>query len=264
MKTALICLLLAPVVAGDQDRARFEALAAAAKPFPAIGDRLVAVGKQLIGSPYQVAPLEQGEEKLFCNLSAFDCVTLVESCLAVSRSSDQGFDGFTRELERIRYRNGRVDGYASRLHYFSDWIHDNQRRGLVRDLTRSLGGVRDARPLHFMTAHRASYAALADDKAFAALRQTEQALTRKARYFLPKAKVARIEGQLQDGDILAFTTAIRGLDVSHTGLVIRQRHRAHLLHAPLSGGRVTISHLPIAEYLKAQPQMTGMLVARPQ
>lgn len=264
MKALLVGLLLAPIVASAADQQRYDQLIQGLSAQQPVGARMVQVGKKLLGSPYQVAPLEQGDEKLQCGLSAFDCVTLVESTLAVSRSLGQGFIGFTQEMERIRYRGGRLMGYASRLHYFTDWIHDNAQKGIVRDLTQSLGGVPDTRRINFMTTHRSSYKALSDQQSFELLQKAEEALNARPRFVLPKEFVAGIESQLQDGDILAFATSIPGLDVSHTGLVIRQQGRAHVLHAPLQGGKVLISQDPLPDYLSRQSKMTGILVARPR
>src|SRR6185437_234932 len=106
--------------------------------------------------------------------------TLVESCLAVARLAGQSgeptWEGFAREMERMRYRGGRREGYASRLHYFSEWLSDGARRGLVRDLGQELGGTPDPRPLRFMSEHRSSYPALASDAAFRAIAQVEREL----------------------------------------------------------------------------------------
>ena len=132
-------------------------------------------GELAAGTPYVPHTLETylaaggdpaGPEPLTLSLTGFDCVTLVEACLAVGRGgavAEPSWDRFGREVERMRYRGGERRGYASRLHYFSEWIADGERRGLVRDLGAELGATADRRPLRFMTEHRGSYQALADD-----------------------------------------------------------------------------------------------------
>lgn len=72
------------------------------------------------------------------------------------------FERFLEELREIRYRDGRFDGYASRLHYFSEWIRDNQEKGVVQDITRELGGVPAAEPVNLMSSNRDAYDALQD------------------------------------------------------------------------------------------------------
>src|SRR5215213_3887452 len=130
-----------------------------------VGRSVVRVGDLAAGSPYEPFTLEAylkngspATEPLTLSLTRFDCVTLVEACLAVSRAAraqSPSWDEFGREVERMRYRDGHRQGYTSRLHYFSEWISDGARRGLVQDLGGELGGAKDERPLRFMTQHRA-------------------------------------------------------------------------------------------------------------
>ena len=47
---------------------------------------------------------------------------------------------FERELVASRYRGGTLSDYASRLHYFDDWIDDNESRKRLANLTQALGG----------------------------------------------------------------------------------------------------------------------------
>src|SRR5437867_3656480 len=142
-----------------------------------------------ICSPYEAFMLEAyikaggnpaGLEPLALSLTRFDCVTLVESCLAVARASDKStspsWEQFAHEIERMRYRGGKREGYSSRLHYFSEWITDGEKHGLVHDLGKELGGVNDTRPLRFMTEHRSSYPALADEGVYRAIGEMEQSL----------------------------------------------------------------------------------------
>ena len=134
-----------------------------------LGQAAARVGELAIGTPYVAYTLEEylkaggspsREEPLALSLTRFDCVTLVESCLAIARVARAGgtptWERFAREVERMRYRDGKRGDYTSRNHYFSEWISDGERRGLLRDLGADLGGVEDARPLRFMTEHRKS------------------------------------------------------------------------------------------------------------
>lgn len=236
--------------------------------------RLVAkVAERFIGKPYGEHLLD-GEtaegpvaEELISRLDAFDCVTLVESSVAIARAVAQGapgLEGFRSELERLRYREGKRDGYASRLHYFSEWIADNERRGLVKDLTPVLGGKRDARAINFMSAHRKAYRQLTDDATFEQVRAAEAAWSRQTRYVLPKHQLAGVLPMLQSGDIVAIATDISGLDVVHTGLVYRKADGSvHLLHAPEPGTAVTVSSKPLVEYLQQFKVHVGVMIARP-
>jgi hypothetical protein len=241
------------------------------------GARAVRVGELAVGTPYEAFTLEAyikaggsplRQEPITLSLTRFDCVTLVESCLGVSRSAARAgaptWDRFAHEVERMRYRGGKRAGYSSRLHYFSEWISDGARRGLVRDLGEELGGVLDERPLRFMTEHRASYPALANDAVFAEIAAMEKRLDSRARWMIPSARIPAVSDQLESGDVLAFVTSISGLDVSHAAFAYRDtRGVLRVLHAPLSGGAVEITRTTLPEYVANIRRATGILVARP-
>ena len=243
----------------------------------ALGRGAARVGELAAGSPYEAFMLEaylkaggspRQREPLALSLSRFDCVTLVESCLAVARVAadgrEPGWDRFAHEVERMRYRGGRRRGYTSRLHYFSEWIADGARRDLVLDLGPTLGGERDARPLRFMTAHRASYAALADDAVFEEIGRIERGLDAAERTVVPVTRLGAVEGRIETGDVLAFATSIEGLDVTHAAFAWRDRGGVlRVLHAPLSGGVVEVTAATLPEYVAAIRRCTGVMVARP-
>jgi hypothetical protein len=164
----------------------------------------------------------------------------------------------------MRYRGGERRGYASRLHYFSEWIADGQRRGLLRDLGSELSGAEDLRPLRFMTEHRASYLALEDDQVFGEIGAMERRLDGHARRVVPTERIADVSAKIATGDVLAFATAIPGLDVTHAAFAYRDPAGVlRVLHAPLSGGVVEVSSKPLPEYVAAIRRSTGILVARP-
>jgi hypothetical protein len=243
-----------------------------------LGPRAIKVGELAIGTPYEPHTLEayikaggdpRSVEPLTVSLTRFDCVTLVESCLAVARAADDvrmpSWDRFSREVERMRYRGGRRRGYASRLHYFSEWIDDGEKRGLVKNLGQELGGMNDTRPLRFMTEHRASYPALADDTVFAAIGEMEKSLDGAPRWVIPTERIASVQDRIQTGDVLAFATSIPGIDVTHAAFAYRGNDGVlRVLHAPLSGGAVEITRTTLPEYVARIKRSTGILIARPQ
>jgi hypothetical protein len=235
------------------------------------------VGRLAAGTPYQPGALEaylreggspRSREPLTIALGQFDCVTLVESCLAVARTArGEGtatWERFGHEIERMRYRGGERGNYASRLHYFSEWISDGAARGLVRDLSGELGGIEDDRPLRFMTEHRASYPALADETVLAEIAAIERGLDGRARKVVPTDRIASVADRIETGDVLAFATAIPGLDVTHAAFAFRTDDGVlRVLHAPLSGGVVQVTRSTLPEYVAAIRRATGILVARP-
>ncbi len=243
-----------------------------------IGDLVVRIGQTFIGTPYAPRTLEApGAEGLVIELQELDCVTFVENVLALARFvqstpgdllvADAGgrqralFSGI---LEDIRYRGGRLDEYPSRLHYFSEWISDNHTMGLVRDMSQELGGVIDDEPIDFMTTHPDAYRQLRENPAFLTeLKDAEARLSAGPRYYIPEDRIAMVEDRILDGDIIAATSTVAGLDIAHTGIALWRDGRLHLLHAPLVGGVVQISEVPLAERIQRIGGQDGVMVARP-
>lgn len=235
----------------------------AAKPLP---QRMVAVGKLLIGKPYEAKTLETGaNEKLVINLGTFDCTTFLETTLALARllpTKDADFGNYCQQLIQIRYRNGRSDLYAARLHYLTEWMYDKAQRGELEDITRQLGGKPYEKTLNFMTTHPQAYAQLSDKRNLAEMQAVEKQLNTRSLFYIPKAEVSKIESQLQEGDIVAMTTGVKGLDVVHVGMAVLQKGKIHLLHASSDQKQVAISALPLVQYLMKNTGQTGIIVAR--
>jgi hypothetical protein len=227
---------------------------------------VLAAGRHFLDAPYGADTLEkESPEELVVNLRAFDCVTFVENAVVLARlirSGKTAFADYAAALEQIRYRRGRCDGYASRLHYFTDWLHSNSRKGLVHDITREIGGVPLRKTFHFLTDHREDHAGLTDPGAYRRLRITEGICSQRTFFFIPKAYLGRAEQRLTDGDIIAITTDEDGLDVCHTGLAVRLRGQIHLLHASSAAGRVVLSETSLGRYLQARRSRTGIVVGR--
>lgn len=273
-----------PIGPDDADMARLAAWTAALRAVGLTGSTVplasaaAGVGELAVGTPYEAHTLEAylraggsgaREEPLALSLTRFDCVTLVESCLGVARVAcgaaiEPSWDGFASEVERMRYRDGTRGDYASRLHYFSEWITDGERRGLLRDLGGELGAEVDARPLRFMTEHRDSYVALADDRVFESIAAVERGLDGVPRRVIPTARIPEVADRIETGDVLAFATDIPGLDVTHAAFAHRGGDGVlRVLHAPLSGGTVEVTSATLPEYVARIRRATGILVARP-
>ncbi len=230
------------------------------------GQTLVAVGKTFLGTPYVPKTLEIGEtETLVINLHGLDCTTYVENVLAFGlmlQNEETQFEDYTNELETIRYKNGKLDGYASRLHYFSEWIANNEKKELLKDITSEIGGKEITKEINFMSSHRDLYPFLKDDVNFEKIKASENYLNNQAICILPQDQIEANEHLIQSGDIIALTTSINGLDITHTGIASREKDgRIHLLHAS-SSGEVKVSDLTLVDYLKKVKNNTGIMVAR--
>jgi hypothetical protein len=240
-----------------------------------MGDAMAALGRTFVGTAYVPQTLEaEGPEALVINFRGLDCVTFVESALALSRFVRENGaellgnravaeDAYESLLTDIRYRGGVLDGYPSRLHYFTDWIDDNARRNLVRNITPELGGVRDSEPIDFMTTHTEAYRQLADPANVAMVREAERALNERGRSYVPQGRIAAVAAEIRDGDIIAATSTVAGLDVAHTGLALWVDGTLRLMHAPLVGDSVQISENTLAERILGIAGQDGIIVARP-
>ena len=256
-----------------QDKVRW-AVAQGLETIPA-GDAIAQMGESFVGTPYRAATLEvPGPERLVVNLRELDCVTFVETVLALTKfvrhdgvaalgdslAARARYESYLRD---IRYRAGTITGYASRLHYFSDWLATNADAGHVTVITAQLGGVPDLRPITFMTGHAGSYPALQDSSTLVTIAEVESRLSAgQVRYVIPKEAITGVMNGIRDGDIIAAATTVAGLDVSHTGFAIWKEGKLHLLHAPLTGSPVEISPLPLAERIQAISSQWGIMVAR--
>ena len=240
-----------------------------------IGEAMAELGRSFVGTAYVPRTLEvEGPERLVINFRGLDCVTFVENVFAITRFVRGGGVGrlgdrgraeaaYETLLREVRYRDARIAGYPSRLHYFSDWIRDNDRRGLVRDISEPIGGVRDLEPIDFMTEHFEAYAQLSDPDNVAGVRRTEELLSAAERHFVPAERIDDVAAEIHDGDIIAATSTVAGLDVAHTGLALWIDGSLHLLHAPLVGEAVQISEVSLAERVARIDGQDGIMVARP-
>lgn len=241
-----------------------------------VGRSIAGIARSFVGATYTPGTLEQpGPERLVINLREFDCVTLVENVLALTafvRRDGSGLladslgaqERYASYLRQLRYRGGVVSGYPSRLHYFSDWLQEGETAGRLHLVTSALGGVEVRAPIDFMSTHVASYPALSDSIALGAIRDVEARLdSGPPRVVLPKDRIVAAADGIEDGDVIAASSTVPGLDVVHTGFAVWERGRLHLLHAPLQGSVVEISPRPLAERIQAITSQGGILVARP-
>jgi hypothetical protein len=240
-----------------------------------IGERIATLGRHFVGTPYLPRTLDPpGPERLVVNLRALDCVTFVENMIALARfveeapadvldHRDRALELYSGILTDLRYRGGALNGYASRLHYFSEWLQDAEAKGLVEVVTREIGGVVDPEPIHFMTDHRDAYPQLAEPATFARIAEIEDSLAARTRYYVTEDRVAEVQGRIRTGDVIAATSTLGGLDVAHTGIALWEGDVLHLMHAPLVGQDVQISERPLAERLLGIEGQDGIMVGRP-
>lgn len=226
------------------------------------------IATSYLGTPYVANTLENdGEESLIINLKEVDCLTLVEYTLAQALCSLSGSlekVPFARNLQKIRYRNGIINGYTSRLHYTSDWIDNGIRQGFLQDVTAEHSPNTLTLSLSYMSTHPQLYKKLADSpENVARMAEQEKAITGKVVHWLPKSKLPEAGlPWIMDGDIIAITTKLPGLDIAHMGIAKHVDGNLHLLHASSILGKVVVSDEPLNHLLNNKKSWTGIRVIR--
>lgn len=230
-----------------------------------MGQIVQSIAHQLLNSEYKAGLLDQfSQETLVVSLRQFDCLLFIENVLAIANNiatKNHSYQAYTKNLENQRYWGGKINGYCSRLHYFSDWIKDNQKRGNIRNITTELGSIKITKKLDFMTTHRQSYKNLAkNDTNFKCIARVEQSLSPDFNY-IPTKDIRQTYSGLESGDIVGVATNIPGLDFTHTGFVYRQSNgKVGLIHAS-PAGKVVIAQ-DLQNYIGNVDNAIGIVVSR--
>lgn len=228
---------------------------------------MIKVGSFFQETPYVAHTLETGEEHLLINLREMDCTTFAENCLAISRtikSEKQSFEQFAAELQLIRYRDGILDGYPSRLHYFCDWIFNNQQKNTIADMSEELAHTPFPKQINFMSTHPENYRQLKESAPLVEMiAAREKEISAREMFFIPETNIAEVESRLMDGDIVGITTGIEGIAIQHVGILIRQKGRIHLMHASSAAEKVVVSDMTLEAYLLNSKSASGIMLARP-
>lgn len=258
---------------GPGDSVRIVSAVGALTPMAGSGasmpEMLIACAKHYLGTPYVAGSLEKVPERLIINAGETDCILFVEMCLATCLTARDGggFQEYCDNVRNLRYRDGIVDGYASRIHYTSEWIRQAERRGVLEEVTSSIGGKPFPQTFSFMSTHTDSYAQLASGDAAAKkelsrIRAAEQSLSADRYWLLRKADVSAHMEEIRDGDIICFDTAVNGLDIAHVAFAFRQNGRLTFIHASSAAGKVIINPAPLAEYLNSRRSLDGIRILR--
>ena len=226
---------------------------------------LIHAARFFMDTPYVGGTLEgDDEERLRVNLRELDCVTFVETALALHlmlKSDRRTFDNYCSILQNIRYRNGVIDGYKSRLHYFSDWIYDNCINGIVSlpDMPNCINFKPD---VSYMSTRCDAYPALkADPELCKQMEEIEKRVNELNFCYVPKENVKNMEASIKDGDIIAITTRTSGLDITHVGFAVSINGRICLLHAS-SDAKKVVGYEILHDYLAQRRNHSGIIIVR--
>jgi hypothetical protein len=237
-----------------------------------IGELMGKIAMELQGVPYKANTLELSPNQEICsvNLEGLDCVTFFESTLDLARMLKKGGrtpDDLLRQVSFTRYRNGKPGDYTTRLHYTTDWFVDNQAKHVVEILSQLPGSQPFRQKVGFMSEHpELSIQLKAHPNLISKIKRDEQAINSRSLTYVPLDKLAAVEPLLKTGDIVGITTAQTGLDIAHTGLVVRTTDGiAHFMDASSRTAvmKVTLEPGRLSETLARNRHATGAMFARP-
>jgi len=222
-------------------RRRVEQLLSEAKHDRFVAGRIDVLSRRFLGHSYQSNPLigsADTAEVFTASLDGFDCVTYIETIVALARASN--VDEFIEGLRKIRYAQGRIQ-WELRNHYMTRWIRNNVSERIIRPVSiQAVPILSRERVLNVVPG-------------IAAQRTRVKCV--------PKPGVSRLEAHLQSGDLIFFVSTRKHLDVFHAGIVVRDGKRVLMRHASRSRGLVVEQDL--TEFLKTN-RMAGVIVVRPQ
>ena len=234
-----------------------------------VPELMIITAKEMLGTEYVAGTLEQIPEKLSVSLVETDCILFVESCLAIALNAKKGVfhpDSLCATVQSFRYRNGKVDGYASRIHYTSEWIRQGEGRGIFREITDVLSGDNlSGQRFSYMSEHSDAYRQLKDNPAeVARIARMEADLNKYTDYYvIPKEDVRKMEHLLKDGDILGFNSTVKGLDIAHVALVYHKENgQVGFIHASQADGKVVIDVKDIHDYVNSRKNNNGIRIIR--
>lgn len=237
-----------------------------------IGSVSLYFARKFLDRPYVEHTLEVGNDHtVVVNTRQLDCTTLVENVVALTLCYEERkltFANFVAKLEQMRYRNGVMNGYVSRLHYYTDWIENNTRKGLVSEVQGGnppFSAVQTVK-VNYMSTHPDSYKELREHPEYvSAISEAERAITGKTFRYIPKSGVKDTEAMRQavhDGDIIAITCNKPGLDISHLGFAVWSTDGLHLLNASMIHGKVIDEPMTFRKYLTRHKSDTGIRIVR--
>ena len=234
------------------------------------GELMIFYAQKLLGVPYVAHTLEGSSEMLTINIHQLDCTTLIETIYSLTRATQDGstrWRQFAKTLENLRYRNGKMAGYESRLHYFSDWFNDNEAMDNVVDITPQLPGVmQEVKTLNYMSTHPEKYLSLKNDKAMVQkIKQMESQYVKHRFPYIPKAATASqdFKDNVRNGDIIAMVTSNPGIDASHLGVVYKnEAGEVYMLDASSLGMKVQLEKLPLDKMLAKRKTNKGVRILR--
>lgn len=221
-------------------------------------------GRYFLGTPYVNFTLEVREpEELIVNFRELDCVTYVETVIALAQCVKAGsldFDTYCTNLRNLRYRGGVLEDFTSRLHYFSDWIVDNQAMGLMEDRTARFGGRPYPISVDLMSTKPQNYRQLrANPHMIPVLKKLEeQVISGRVMAYIPRGEADSAGKRMHSGLVIGTTTGQK-MDITHCGFLIVEGGKPYFMHASTLDKQVIVTDITLQEYLESKRTMNGFM-----
>jgi len=226
----------------------------------------MAIAQFFLITPYVPKTLEKkGTEHLVINLRELDCTTFLENVVSLSsciKNKTTDFESYCQTLIKFRYRNGKIDEYPSRLHYFTDWLLNNEKKQLISIVSNTFATDMFDPTVNYMSTHTKNYPQLKNEAFVKQIAEREKEISQAILTFVPEENIHDIEKYVQNGDLIAITTTIEGLDIAHVGLAYFVNEHLHLFHASSTQKKVVVSEETLQDYLKGIKKSNGIIVAR--
>ena len=212
------------------------------------GERIGFISAEFLGTPYVADTLTGNAstpEVFTIDLQGMDCFTYVDYVEALSLSDS--FPEFEENLKKIRYKDG-VVAFQNRNHFFSDWPVNNSDK--VKDVTQAVGGDKT------MSASKSL-----NQKKDGGLFLPGIPVKNRTIYYIPSPEIdGEVIANLQTGDYAGIFTEIDGLDVSHTGIIVKKGNTAYLRNASSRKSNMKVVDQNLTEYMQNKP---GLVIYRP-
>mgnify|MGYP001773278871 CR=1 FL=1 len=214
-----------------------------------LGERIDFLSGQFLHVPYKESTLIGNistPEVFVINLEGMDCFTYIDYVEAMRLSSS--FSEFKENLKKVRYQYGEV-GFQNRNHFFTDWREFNSEH--IDDVTEKVGGEKTKTVEKMLNQKE-------DGTHFLPGIPIKE---RKIRY-VPSYSLSRIIiEQLRTGDYVGIYSDVQGLDVSHTGIIIKNGDKTYLRHASSRDGNRSVVDEDLISYISNKP---GLVILRPK
>ena len=214
-----------------------------------VGKRIDSLSGRFLGVKYKASTLigDMNTPEVFViDLQGVDCFTYLDYIEAMRLS--RSFSEFKENLKRVRYRSGKV-AFENRNHFFTDWRVFNS--AYVDDITEKIGGLRTKSIRKVLN--------LGKDGTYFLPGITP--VEREIQYIPSTAVDETVTGRLRTGDYVGIYTKIQGLDVTHTGIIIKKQDRVYLRHASSAKNNRKVVEQDLIAYISKTP---GLIVFRPK